>query len=332
MNNDLQPKKRFKLFDLNRDGKGVKKEDVKKIKPNFLGFFKYYKLHFNKLLSVNILYVLGNFPLLFLAIALSGAFKIYFNSPLSDLSGVFTGLFSGEVAGSPLGLATFGSIGLSVENATFSTVSIVFMCLSALTVFTFGLVNVGTTFIIRNMLKGEPVFIWTDFWYAIKRNWKQGLIVGIIDVIIICLLPANILIMLGMTGGFFESMVFWMNIVIAFIYIFVRFYIYPQLVTFDLKIGKIFKNSFIFALVGWKRNILALLGIIAVLAINFILFTSGFLIPLGIAMPLVILFATAQYIGTYAAWFKIKEIMIDPYVKEEPSEIDEITPVAIDRG
>ena len=104
------------------------------------------------------------------------------------------------------------------------------------------------------------------------------------------------------------------------------------MVTFDLSIAKILKNSLIFALVGWKRNILALLGIVAAVFLNLMLFSSGFLIPIGIAMPLVALFAVIQYISAYAAWFKIKQIMIDPYAKDEPDEFDDIEPVAIDRG
>lgn len=332
MNNDNKQRKKLKFFDLNRDGKGVKKEDVRKITPNLAGFFKYFKLHFSKLLSVNIFIVLGNFPLFFLILGLSGFFKNYFNAPLSNLSGVFTGLLFDSVDGSPLGLAVLGSAGLSVESSSLSTLSIVFICLSALTVFTFGFVNVGTAFIIRNMLKGEPVFIWNDFWYAIKRNKKQGFIFGLIDAFILCLLPANIIIMLGMTGSTFTSMVFWMNIVIALLYFVMRFYIYLQMVTFDLSIAKILKNSLIFTLIGWKRNILAVLGILAALVINYLLFTIGFLIPIGIAMPLVALFAVIQYISSYAAWFKIKQIMIDPYAKDEPDEFDDVEPVAIDRG
>ena len=97
-----------------------------------------------------------------------------------------------------------------------------------------------------------------------------------------------------------------------------RYYIYIQMVTFKLSIVKILKNSMIFALIGMKRNILALLGIavILVLEVMFLLVTA--LQPVAVAAPLAILFSTFAYMKVYAAYFKIKEIMIDPYKAEHP--------------
>ena len=45
--------KRFRLLDINRDGKGVSKSDAK-MAPGFKKFFISYKNNFNKLISVNI--------------------------------------------------------------------------------------------------------------------------------------------------------------------------------------------------------------------------------------------------------------------------------------
>ena len=79
--------------------------------------------------------------------------------------------------------ALYGIFGVQAEVGYPTTWTYIMYGLSALVLFTFGFVNVGTTYIIRNMIKGEPIFMWDDFWYAIKRNWKQGLIMGIIDVV-----------------------------------------------------------------------------------------------------------------------------------------------------
>ena len=63
--------KKFKLFDFNKDGKGVSKyEDDGP--PNLIGFFKQYKRKFSRLISVNIFMVLGCFPLFFLGFAYAG--------------------------------------------------------------------------------------------------------------------------------------------------------------------------------------------------------------------------------------------------------------------
>jgi hypothetical protein len=80
------------------------------------------------------------------------------------------------------------------------------------------------------------------------------------------------------------------------------------------------KNSLIFALVGFKRNIMALIGCILLVVLEFILLfgTAGILVPIAVAAPLAIMLSTFAYMKVYASYFKIKEIMIDPYVEEHP--------------
>ena len=60
-----EPKKRrFRIFDSQREGRGVTKEDAK-ITPDLGGFFRSFGRAFTKLLSVNLMTLVGNFPLLF---------------------------------------------------------------------------------------------------------------------------------------------------------------------------------------------------------------------------------------------------------------------------
>jgi hypothetical protein len=96
------------------------------------------------------------------------------------------------------------------------------------------------------------------------------------------------------------------------------------MVTFDLKVFKILKNSMIFALLGFKRNFVALLGILAGILIELICIigVGGILLPFGIALPFIILFSTFAYMKVYAAYFKMKEVMIDPYLAEHPEEAE----------
>ena len=104
-----------------------------------------------------------------------------------------------------------------------------------------------------------------------------------------------------------------------------KYYIYVQMVTFNLTVFKILKNSLIFSLLGFKRNIMALLGIILLLLIELTCVTGvgGILLPFGIALPFLILFSTFAYMKVYAAYYKIKEVMIDPYLAEHPEEAPE---------
>ena len=206
--------------------------------------------------------------------------------------------------------------------------------MASITLFTFGCVNVGTAYILRNIAKGDPVFIWSDFWYAVKRNFKQALPFGMIDVVISFVLIFNIYSMFSTTGNFFSNTMFWCNVVLLVLYFVMRYYIYVQMVTFNLTIFKILKNSLIFSLLGFKRNLAATFGILLLLAVELacIFGVGGILLPFGIALPFLILFSTMAYMKVYASYFKIKEIMIDPYLKDHPEEAEayDDVPVMID--
>jgi uncharacterized membrane protein YesL len=314
------PKKKFRLFNLEKDGPGISKS---KADTGFglKRFFRSAKDNFDKLLYTNIFMVLGNFPVIFLIIAFSGATQASAFLPKFDIFQNLVPMFSAEVA-SPLGMTLYSLMGLQNQVLVPTTLTYVFYGLGALTLVTFGCVNAGSAYILRNMAMGEPVFTWHDFWYAIKRNWKQALPFGVIDVLVNGVLIFNIYNMMISDQSWFESTMLWMNVVILVLYFFMRYYIYVQMVTFKLSLFKIIKNSMIFSLLGIKRNLLAFLGIIAgiILEIIFVFSLGGILLPLGVALPLIIMFSLFAYMKVYAAYYKIKEVMIDPYRAAHPEE------------
>lgn len=323
-------KKRFRLFDLQRDGKGISKNTDAQ-NPGLKRFFISYKDNFGKLVSVNIFFILGNFPLIFLIAALSGFSKHEVFLPMSDLFQNIGGIFSASGGLTPFKLSLYALEGLQNQTFSPSVITYIFYAIGALTIFTFGIVNVGTAYIVRNMVSGEPVFVWTDFWYAVKRNWKQALPFGIIDIALNFILISNIYNLITSTEKLLFSMLFWANVVLFIFYFFMRYYMYVQMVTFKLTVFKMFKNSLIFSLLGFKRNILALLGIIFLLFVEVLLLfgTGGILVPLAVAAPLAILFSTFSYMKVYASYFKIKEIMIDPYLAEHPEEKPQVEDVEV---
>ena len=315
----MDKKKKFKMFDLQRDGKGISKKEP--LAPGGMKrFFRTAWDNFGKLVSVNMLMVLGNFPLFFLIIALSGYTKTDAYVPLSDLFQNIGGLLLIEDA-NPATMSLYALEGLQNRILVDTTLTYVFYGISALTLFTFGIVNTGTAYALRNLAMGEPVFVWTDFWYAVKRNLKQAMIFGFIDVAVNALLLFNMYTMIANTSAFLASMLFWGNVIVFILYFFMRPYIYLQIVTFKLSLFKILKNSLIFTLLGLKRNMAALLGTLLCLFVEilFLAGSGGVLLPLAIAAPLAILFAICAYMKVFAAYFKIKEIIIDPYNLEHPS-------------
>ncbi len=305
--------RKFKLFDFNRDGKGIEKDEVDG-PPNLITFFKKYKRKFSRLLSVNIFMVLGNFPLFFAGLAIAGYGSIQSTAASSPLFAAVHGISRFDP--SPVAAALAGIYGLQTPLTAYSTGSFILFGLSLLTLFTFGPTNVGTTYILRNLIKGDPVFMWSDFWYSIKRNLKQSLLLGILDLIVSFLLIFNIRFYFSNLNNTFQTgLMFYISLAMLILYFYMRFYMYILLITFDLSILKILKNSLIFSILGFKRNLMATLGMLVLAALNFIVFV--YIPPLGIVLPLVLTLSNGAFMSTYAAYYKIKEIMIDPYYNED---------------
>lgn len=323
---ERKKRKRFRIFNYTLDGKGVPK-DAKEPR-NFKFFFKLLGRNLSRLMSVNMLIVFANFPIFFVLFAMSGNLNTTSYSPVSSLFGPLYGTTTISGGNSPLLSAINGIHGLQVEISVPTTTTYVFYGLGLLTLLTFGLSMVGTTYIVRNIVKGDPIFFMQDFWHSIKRNFRQGLVYGIIDIALCFLIFYDIIFFAAnASSGYFFSLLFYGVVALGIIYFIMRFYIYVMMITFDLSLYKLLKNALIFVAVGIKRNILGTLGIVVLALFNYSLLMI--FPPLGAIIPFVITIAIGQFIGIYTSWPKIYEIMIKPDEKpEEPKE----APIFTDRG
>lgn len=314
-------KKKFNLFDMfnsQRVGRGVEKGEVKE--PTFKNFFKYFGRSFSKLLNINLMFTLFCVPLFFALFAIAGYFDQTVQNVSHPIASVLNGLIINGSA-DPLTMSLYGVFGVRSGSASqISVASIIFYCIAALTVFTWGYANAGMAYTIRNLQKGEPVFVWGDYFRTVKKNKFQAMLVGVIDFAVIALLFYNLRFYSYNSANTVFFMLYVATFIMIGMYAVMRTYLYPMLVTFDLSTVKLFKNALIFTFLGLKRNIVGLLGMVIVVALNAFLFFA--FMPLGVIMPFVLTFAVCGYIGIYAAYPKIKEVMIDPYYNEYGEPID----------
>lgn len=319
----MERKKILKLpniFDTQKEGKGVEKGEVKD--PSFKNFFKYFGRSITKLLNTNLMFTLLCLPVFSLFFAIAGFTNLSAPAASGTLFGpVRSAIISGNI--NPVTMSLFGAYGVQTDQSVRLTVpTLIFFGIAALIIFTWGYANTGMFYVIRNLQKGEPVFMFADFKQTIKQNKLQSLLLGIIDLAIIGLTFYDLqFFAINSSLSSMYSVMFWICVFIGIMYLIMRVYLYLMLVTFDLSIYKMFKNGLIFVFIGLKRNIPAILGMLLVIAFNVFIFI-GFL-PVGIVLPFVLTFATCAYIGVYAAYPKIKEIMIDPYYNENGEETEE---------
>ena len=153
----------------------------------------------------------------------------------------------------------------------------------------------------------------SDYFYGIKRNWKQAIFVGIADLAIMIVLGVDFIHLYQTTGSAYFDLMYAAVFAIAIIYFFMRFYIYLLLITFEMKFTKILKNSLIFSVLGIKRNLLASLGIAVMLAFNVALFFLLLPSSIPIILPCIYFFSFSAFMATYAAYPIIDRYLIKPY-------------------
>jgi len=300
----------YDIFNPKGNGKGLTKEEIKQPRTASR-FFRFYFANFNVMFALNIFFFLGNFPLLFGLFALSGNLNVATSAAASSLFAPLYGVIQLDGM-DPVKAALFGVHGIQTQISLPTTATHVFYWLTLLVFLTFGIVNLASVYVMRNIVKGDPSMFLTDIKYSIKRNWKQGMLLGILDLLFILIIGYDLIFFyLSSAGGATGSFLFGVMIIVAMLYSMMRSYMYIMLVTFDLSLWKIIKNSFIFTLLGFKRNLVAFLAMLAVWVIDYYLLMTIF--PLGIILPVMFLLSMTMFMGVYAAYPKVKEIMIDPY-------------------
>lgn len=320
---DLQKKKKFKLFNFNRDGKGV--DPGEDTTPNLKFFFKQLWRKSSKLLTLNMMMIVQVLPLF------ASLYLYFIVTPTTPtaLNPEFSALFGIQAASnSAVNSINLGFLSFQHPLPTYNTY--VYWIIGALMLFhviTFGWQKVGSIYVIRGLVRGDSVFVWSDFFYAIRKNWKQGLILGIIDCAVMFALAFDVFYFFTSPSSGLNNFMYVMTIALIIIYIIFRFYTYLMAVTFDMKLTKIFKNAIIFVVLGIKRNIMALLGLAIVTAFAVVLVII--FLPMGLGVTLVLPFvyylALCAFIYTYAAYPVIQKYMIDPVATKSTPDPNEET-------
>ncbi|MBQ1259149.1 MAG: hypothetical protein IIX97_03460 [Clostridia bacterium] len=311
-------KKEFVLIDFNKNGAGVEKDDETLSGPPYTikrGTRLFFS-HYWKMISINMLS-------LFFVIPLALVLIFYFTGPKTPVQETviyapLAGISVFEAHNSiPIEMILdFHAHELGLPIITFSQ----FLKLSIPLLFlfiTFGWQNCGLTYISRSLINGDPVFVWSDYFYAIKKNLKQGFLMGMLDFAVIFALAVDYIFFSTDTGVFWNDLMYFFIIALAVIYMFMRFYLYLIIVTFDMKITKILKNSFFFAILGVKRNLMAVLCSLAYVLCFVVLYFLLSYINIGITSFVFCaftIFAVTSFISTYCAYPVIDKYMI---IREE---------------
>ncbi len=197
--------------------------------------------------------------------------------------------------------------------------------LVSLPIVTQGLAQAGLTFITRNYAREKHAFIKTDFFETIKKNWKQALLIGILEIVIGAIMAfAMYFYWVGaMTTpdfSFLSLIPVCLSLFMVMMFVFTRYYLYLQMITFKMSTRQLIRNSILFAMAGVKQNILITLVLVAIYAllIFLVLFYTWIAIPILIAMWVFFLPAFRSFLIQFTIFPLVKRAIIDPYYEEHP--------------
>lgn len=185
-----------------------------------------------------------------------------------------------------------------------------------------GLAQAGITNVTRNIARSRHSFGVSDFFDTIKANWKQSLIVGIINALVSLALCFGILFYYNSAGILADIGLGFLLMCFA-AFSFMRYYIWFMIITFDLPLSKIYKNSFLLTFVNLKNNLL--LGV-AELILYVPLILAAILLPHFVILFLCMIVAVFIVPGfvnlliQFTIFPAIQKHMLDPYYEAHPDE------------
>ncbi|HPO76465.1 MAG: DUF624 domain-containing protein [Clostridiaceae bacterium] len=199
-------------------------------------FFGVLYRKFWRLITINLMFIVFNIP----AIVLSYFLSIY-----------LIGIFIPEA--STISIEEFRFL---LWDSGFPTT----MFFMAIPIITVGPAQAGLTYLLRCYSYERPTFTWSDFRDKMKENFKQGIAVTFINLFLLLFLIFDLYLYPRVSdGGVLFSIANGLMIMVFILFMMASLYIYPMMVTYELKIRDLYKNAVLFALARFLPNLVILI-------------------------------------------------------------------------
>lgn len=195
-------------------------------------------------------------------------------------------------------------------------------CVISMLLIPSGLAQAGIANVTRNLTRDKHSFGLSDYFDTIKANWKQSLIVGILNLLVTVLLCFGLLFYYN-SEGIFSDIALGFLLICFVIFSFMRYYMWTMIITFDLPVSKIYKNSFLLAFVNFKSNLFVgviELALYAAVILTVVWIPHFIVLFLGTILAVFILPGFTNLLIQFNTFPTIQKYMIDPYYEAHPDE------------
>lgn len=217
-----------------------------------------------------------------------------------------------------MGLSSFVHDVLKTQNNVFD----ILVCLPVILL---GPITSAIIKVLRDFVRGEPGFFAEDLKKAFKDNFRQSIVIALLQYIFVWAIYIASVFYWNMSGTL-GTIGLGVTIFVAVAFVFASYYFYMMTVTLKITVREIIKNSFIFTMLCFLKNILLTiilaiwLGFIAWFTFMVIASHNAFLYGLAIILYMTLVFGIAFYTIAYFTFPSVKKYVLDPYYEEHPEE------------
>ena len=210
----------------------------------FIRFWRRYGRHFTRLICVNALYALITLPVFVWLMSLINA------------------------AAMDMGIGAISVMGTVLLSVVINWPGPVLAALLIVSIVLLGPATAALSYATLCCAWDRPGMFWAGFWSAWKENWKQALPIGILDVLV-CFGTLYYLVDGAVVFGEFAGTVKVIWCVLGLLYGMVRVYLYPIMVTVELPMGALLKNSLILTVLkpGRALPVILIAGFLCLLCV-----------------------------------------------------------------
>ena len=198
-----------------------------------------------------------------------------------------------------------------------------FLFLAAPMLILFGPATAASMQVMRKFVLEKPIFLFDEFKQAYKDNFRQALPVGIFDVLFTAVFAYGIAFYTQMLeeAPSTENYVLMIITTAIAVYVFLaHFYIYLEIVSLTLPLGKIVKNALLLTIMGIKVNIINFLVSLLFLAAAILLF------PYSTLFLVFIPFGWLMFLYAFNCYPVIQKYIVNPYYESRGERNPELPP------
>lgn len=203
---------------------------------------------------------------------------------------------------------------LMMENTNLSfPLCIILLIMQALFI---GPMTAATVRILRNFTIGKPTFLWTEYIERFKKNFKGGVVLGLIDLLLFTGVAAGVYVypnLIENSGNDLLYVPFILMFSVAIVVVLMNFYAFLMLTSTNVGLKGVIKNSLALAFLAIKKNIITfLIGFLIIGVFAFLVYLNPYTL---FALPF-LPFSQIWLVICFNSYPVVQKYVINPYYEQ----------------